>query len=302
MAFLKPNLFVIGAMKSGTTYLSVLLNSHPSIFICYPEEPSYFVDAKQLRKIWPYMWEFGYWRSLEHYLQLFDSAGDAAVIGEASTNYSKLRLVAGVPQRILKFNPGSRFIYLMRDPVERTISHYWHMVLYHSEHRPMLSAIWKDSQFCDVSYYAMQLKAYIDLFGRDRIKIVTYEELTRNPHNTIRNLYEWLGVDCLFIPPGISQPENVTPLEVERARGRGVLERFRRSAFWSAVSPHVPRALRSVARPLALRKVNRRSVSLAEVIRYLRAIQRKQTEELIQLLGRDFSQWTTLYGEDGERA
>ena len=112
MTIHKPNMFVIGAMKSGTTYLSVLLNSHPSIFICYPEEPSFFVDTDQLKKLWTYMWEKEYWRSEDAYLKLFDLAGDATVIGEASTNYSKLPLVSGVSERIFKFNPDARLIYM----------------------------------------------------------------------------------------------------------------------------------------------------------------------------------------------
>src|SRR5580698_312787 len=72
----KPNLFVIGAMKSGTTYLSKLLGAHPSIFICSPEEPSYFVDPEQLRAVWPAAWDLGFWRSEERYLRLFRNAGN----------------------------------------------------------------------------------------------------------------------------------------------------------------------------------------------------------------------------------
>ena len=47
----KPNLFLIGAMKSGTTYLNKLLGVHPCIFMCTPEEPTYFVDSSQLKKL-----------------------------------------------------------------------------------------------------------------------------------------------------------------------------------------------------------------------------------------------------------
>ena len=46
----KPNLFLIGAMKSGTTYLRKLLKAHPDIFMCEPDEPSYFVDPRQLKR------------------------------------------------------------------------------------------------------------------------------------------------------------------------------------------------------------------------------------------------------------
>jgi len=143
----KPNLFVIGAMKPGTTYLNKLLGAHPSIFMCSPEEPSYFVDQKQLRRLWPEAWDLGFWRSEDYYLRLFQSSGDAVVVGEASTNYTKRPLVYGVPERIHRFNPDSRFIYLLRDPNQRTISHYWHMVRFGAERRPMLEAIRTEPQY-----------------------------------------------------------------------------------------------------------------------------------------------------------
>src|ERR1700730_14880709 len=151
----KPNLFLIGAMKSGTTYLTKLLNSHPSIFMCDPKEPSYFVDQAQLRKIWAEMWDGGYWKE-ENYLRLFQTAENATILGESSTNYTKRPLVMGVPEKIQQFNPDARFIYIMRDPVERAMSHYWHMVNWEGEWRSILDAIKEEPQYRDVSYYAMQ--------------------------------------------------------------------------------------------------------------------------------------------------
>ena len=54
------------------------------------------------------------------------------------TNYTKQPLVKGVPEKIRKFNPESRLIYIMRDPIQRTISHYWHRVRWEGEWRPIL--------------------------------------------------------------------------------------------------------------------------------------------------------------------
>jgi hypothetical protein len=107
MSTRKPNLFLIGAMKSGTTYLRKLLNAHPAIFMCDPDEPSYFVEPLQLRAIWPEMWTRGLWQSEQNYLRLFSSAGDAIILGEASTNYTKRPMVSGIAERIEAFNPES---------------------------------------------------------------------------------------------------------------------------------------------------------------------------------------------------
>ena len=298
MIMRRPNLFLIGAMKSGTTYLSKLLGAHPSIFMCRPEEPSYFVDPRQLEKLWPYMWDQGFWRSQEHYLRLFELAGDATILGEASTNYTKLPLVSGVPARIKEFNPNARFIYIMRDPTERTISHYWHMVRYNAEYRPILSAIKADAQFLDVSYYAMQLAPYLECFGRDRVHVQTYEQIVHNPLETMRTLFGWLGVGASLADESqFDQPENVTPGVVSGAIGFGVLQRLRQSRPFRAITPHVPLPIRRLARRLTTRDICRQSVDTSEVLRFLRPIQRTQTEELARLLGREFPEWTTLYGD-----
>jgi hypothetical protein len=141
----KPSLFRIGAMKAGTTYLRKLVAAHPAIFMAEPDELSYFVEPRQLEPIWPQMWERGFWRSKEQCLRLFQSASCATMRGEASTNYTKLLSVTGVRERIRAFNPDARLTHLMRDPVERTLSHYWHMVRHHVEHRPIALAIRRDS-------------------------------------------------------------------------------------------------------------------------------------------------------------
>ena len=100
--------------------------------MCEPAEPSYFVDPRDLTRIYPDMLRRKLWRSEERYLELFSPAGDARVLGEASTSYTKRPLVPGVVERIAAFNPDARFIYLLRDPVERAVSHYWHMVRHHT--------------------------------------------------------------------------------------------------------------------------------------------------------------------------
>lgn len=291
----KPNLFLIGAMKSGTTYLNKLLSAHPSIFMCTPEEPTYFVDPSQLAKFWPYMWDQGFWRSEERYLGLFGSSKSATIIGEASTNYTKLPLVSGVAERILHFNDRARFIYILRDPIERTLSHYWHMVRYHAENRPLMTAIKGDPQFMDVSYYAMQLKSYFRYFPQDHVKVLMHEQLISAPLETMHALYVWLGVDPADVDASIlEQPENVTPETIRMATGLKLMHVLKNTRPVRAVMPQLPLPIRKAGLRLATSAVNRRLVDTSDVIQYLQPTQRKQTEELTQLLGRNFPEWRTL--------
>jgi len=291
----RPNLFVIGAMKSGSTFLSHLLNLHPAIYIARPEEPSYFVAPDELRVLWPRMWEQRYWRNEETYLRLFEPAGDAPVLGEASTNYSKIPLANGVPERIALFAPDARFVYIMRDPVQRSISHYWHMVRLHGEHRAMLAALQADPGYVAVSHYAMQLAPYLALFGRERVFTLTYEELTQRTEGTIRRLYAWLGVDTFVrLPSGFDAAENVTPEEVEQLTATGSLLHHMR---WShRLLGSVPNELRASAKRVFSKRVRRTDVDTTTATIFLQRIQRPQTEELTAMLGRDFPEWTTLWG------
>jgi hypothetical protein len=287
----KPNLFIIGSMKSGTSYLYNLLASHPAIFMCRPKEPSYFVEPNQLRTLWPWAWKLGYWKSQECYLQLFQSAGTATILGEASVYYTHLPLMSGVAERIHRFNPDARLIYVMRDPLERTISHYWHRVRHHHEHRSLLSAIRNDSQYRDVSNYAVQLAPYLDRFKQDQIKLLTFEELTGNTDDTIQSIFRWLKLDG-SIASVTTQPENVTPEIIRRST---VLHRLRHeNRLLCAAIDRIPSSVRRFGARMVTRQVDRRNIDISEVVRYLRPMQQRQTEALTKLIGREFSEWVTL--------
>jgi hypothetical protein len=298
MSSVRPNLFLIGAMKSGTTYLSDLLAAHPAIFMSTPKEPCYFVDSRMLRKVWRDAWVRGHWRTLAGYLDLFAEAREASVIGEASIVYSYAPLFSHVPERILAFNPDARFIYIMRDPVERAISHYWHRVRWWGERRPLMAAIRSDPQYRDVSHYALQLKQYLQHIGRERIYTLTLEALLRDPAAQLSRVYRWLGVEPSFRPANLGVPNNVVPAVVEQTRGFGLLERLRYTATYRQLAPHLPRAVRSFGCALAQRRVRPADVEASGVEQFLRPQQQDQTEELARLLNRTFSEWKTLYAHE----
>lgn len=296
-----PNLFLIGSMRSGTTYLSELLGAHPAVFMSSPKELCHFVDGKALRRAWPHMWLQGYWRDADKYLAVFANAGDATVVGEASIAYSQAPMLAGVPARILAFNPRARFIYIMRDPIERTISHYWHQVRWASERRPMLEAIRSDPQYKDVSHYARQLKEYLGHVGLERIYVLTCEALLANTSGELRRLYAWLGVDPEFEPRRSGIPANERPEVIHQTRSFGVLDRLglidrlRRTSMYIRISPRIPNAVRRLIARFTAEPVRPDDLPVADVRAFLRPRQHRETEELSALLGRSFPEWLTLH-------
>ncbi len=291
----KPNLFLIGAMKSGSTTLHELLAAHPQIAMSEPKEPSYFVDPDVLKEWWPEMWRMGHWKEESAYLALFPDKPGARWYGESSTDYSKRPRIDGVVEKLAAYAPEARFIYIMRDPVQRTISHYWHMVEHRGETRAPLQAIKEDPHYTEVSYYAMQLRPYLQTFGSQRVATLTFEALLDDPVKSVQTLYHWLEVDEHFSPQDPDSARNATPATVRQQRNpSGLLDRFRHSALWDRVGGWVPSPVRKMGVTLVEHKVERKQVDMSEVRNHLIALQKPQTEELSGLLGRSFPEWTSL--------
>jgi Sulfotransferase family len=290
----RPNLFLIGAMKSGTTSLNGYLASHPQVFMAPSKEPTHFVDGDELKSVSKAIWNMGYWRDRSRYLQQFSGAGDAVVLGEASTNYSKLPRITGVARRIAEFNPHARILYLMRDPIERTLSHYWHNAKYHDERRDILKAVQREPHYREVSHYAMQIEPFLELFGPGQVKALTLETLKNDPVTVLQGLFRWLGVDDSHEPPDLAR-RNATGEEIMGAHRLPALRRIRRWRHWDRVGPLIPKPIRSAGRWLAERKRKPAAVDTGRVADYLRPIQQDETRELTRLLGREFPEWTTLF-------
>lgn len=107
----RPEFFIVGGVRSGTTALARYLAEHPGIFIPDVYEPSHFA-----RDIWPE----GPYADRSRYLQLFADCGDAAlVLGEKSTAYS---ISPGALDAIMEFNPAAKIIVMVREPIAMAAS------------------------------------------------------------------------------------------------------------------------------------------------------------------------------------
>lgn len=301
----KPNLFIVGAMKSGTTYLHHLLAQHPAIFMSPTKEPNYFVDRRPLNTTKGRLHaDYGSGERLEAYLALFREARDEVYLGESSTAYTKTPKFTDVTPRIEAFAEDPRFIYLMRDPVERAISQYWHAVANSGERRPLLEAIRETKGYRNVSSYARQLKPYLTRFGRGRVHATTFEEFTADPVAVLGQLWRWLEVDDAFVPPELEAKKHARPEIVYRNTPLFDVKKLLRLNN---------RTLKSEMLRSAIKRLNKGGTILKEQVKrseedseaakdYLRPIMLKQVKKLEELLGRDFPQWTTLHGALGDGA
>jgi hypothetical protein len=210
-----PNLFIVGAMKCGTTSLHHYLDQHPAISMSRIKEPDIFTKPR--------------WRDeVSRYARLLDAG--APVRGESSTNYAKYPLFADVPPRIASMAPEAKLVYLVRDPLSRSISQWVHNVGQGREHRTLDDAL-RDFEDPENSYvwsgrYATQLERYLEHFGIDQVLVLDQADLRSDRLATIRRVFRFLGVDDGFTSSDFEAEFN----QGERKRRLGpVAARLRRS-------------------------------------------------------------------------
>lgn len=196
-----PHFIVVGAQKSGTSSLHSILGAHPDVFI--PDREIFFFDIDDPVQHPDFISSSGELRDFDAdfanyeawYVRFFESASARQVRGEDSTSYLSSTLA---PQRIARLCPDVKIIALLRDPVSRAYSHYWHDV---SRGRCSLSfdeaARDHDSLIVQRGYYREQLRRYHDAVGPDRLHVLVFEEFAENLERTSSETCDFLGLSPL---------------------------------------------------------------------------------------------------------
>jgi hypothetical protein len=272
-----PNFVVIGAMRAGTTSLWEYLRGHPQVFMATLKEPNFFSEA-------------GTWkRGRGWYESLFRDAGGAIAVGEASTSYTKHPIHPGVPERMARVIPGARLVYVVRDPIARIRSHYEWALHRGLEHRPLAQAVLEHPGYVAYSRYAFQLDRYLDWFARDRLLVVTSEDLRDARRRTVRRVFEFLGVDPSWAPPGLALEQHVT----DRQEAKPFARRLRRLTGYRRIARVVPRGVKSTYWRIARRKQGPQNGSVlpADVRRELERWLAEDVVRLRGVLGEQFHGW-----------
>jgi len=291
-----PNLFLIGAMRCGTTALHEVLDRHPDIFMSQFKEPAFFADPAQLAVDSPTIREAGIAGNRGAYLALFAGASDERYLGESSTHYTKLPRITGVAERIAELSPQARILYLMRDPVERTVSHYRFAIKKRTERRSLLDAVRSDPLYIAVSDYAAQLQPYLDVFGGDRIWVGTLETMIADPAGELLRLHRWLGVTPPEGDPGPFPVRNTISGSVAVARGPETLHRIGQTPSYQRVARRVaPGWVRSIVRRTLTRPLHANELSDPAALDQLRSMLVPRVAALETLTGRSFPEWTTTF-------
>lgn len=184
-----PDFIIIGAAKSGTTSLYRYLCRHPKIYMSSKKEPDFFsVDAN-------------YAKGMDWYHSLFSEAKPDRICGEASTTYSRLHQYPKTVERIHQALPETKFIYIMRQPIDRAYSFYVYRYK-GSLHKPELAVadtfeetIEQQSEFIESSYYLQQIERYLQFFPKESFLFLLMEDLIERPARTLSKIMNFIDVD-----------------------------------------------------------------------------------------------------------
>jgi len=191
-----PNFFIVGTSKAGTTSLYQCLKQVPGIFMSPRKEPYFFVnDVLNDDSGNPV-------RNKSEYLNLFKNVSNEKVIGESS-------LYLWYPEAaklIHEVAPNARIIIILRDPINRAFSHYTMLmrdglekISFHEALMNQKSKIEeknKDVQhYLKISFYFNDVKRFIDVFGREQVKVLLFEEFVQNEKKTVDEVLHFLDVN-----------------------------------------------------------------------------------------------------------
>lgn len=205
-----PRVFILGAAKCATTTMHAYLNRIDGVCMSEPKEPVFF-EAE---------YELGLWHYQRRYFRQWRGE---AIIGEARQRNLYLPFV---PQRIFNTNPNARLIAMLRNPVDRAYSHWWHRYSRGIEALGFEEAIHADLErisrgydytttreqrihqrtldavgpglyrtYVDGGYYDVQLERYLALFPRDQILTILFDDIIQRPFDVIRETEAFIGTD-----------------------------------------------------------------------------------------------------------
>lgn len=287
---LRPNLFVIGASKSGSSALHAYLKAHPDIAMSREKEPCFFVDQTELQAAWPIMARQACSHDPAAYLDLWAGAEAARYRGEGSVYYSQTPHRSGVPARITAACPDARIVYVVREPVTRAIGHYWQRFKEFQEPLPLAQAMRENALYRDSSDYALQVSAYLEHFDRGQIFLLLAEDLRNRRKQVLTELFDWLDLPRLDFSTVDLSERHKSPKQSRRQRFPLVAQ-LRDSALWAQMRRHLPASVITSLRRGATVQFDKAEVDDAEARLWLSDYLAPRRAAFESIFGRPIPEW-----------
>lgn len=265
----------VGAQKSGTSWIYACLYEHPQI--CAPIKELHFFSRER------------YQNGIDWYLNKFSACSADKLKGEFSTSYLYDKQSAG---KIHKHFPDVKIIMSLRDPTERAFSQYRNAIKAGeiSKNTKIEDVFKQDKSIIEQGMYYEQVKRYVDMFGKEQVLVLIYEDSKKDPAEFIKSIYTFLDIDESFIPSMLHRPVNIarTPRHVVVDRSMTRIAEFLRrigldKIVWSIKKSSIPDMVR---------KVNTQESDMtlsSDVKERLTDIFREDTKKLSEFIDRDLS-------------
>ncbi len=210
-----PNFLIIGAARSGTTTLYKILAEHSQVYLPAEKRPEPHFFMRDLE----------YAKGLSYYSErYFSKVKQEEAIGEASTSYI---FSATAAARIARDLPRIKLILMLRHPVERAFSNYWHTVKSGLETLSFEQAVARENERCfsikdssmrenqpfaylGRSLYFKQLSHYLEYFAMKQFHIILFDDLTREPATVLGDVCRFLDVNPQLLSTGLDRIENAS--------------------------------------------------------------------------------------------
>ena len=193
-----PDFLIVGAQRSGTTYLHHLLAQHPQVHLPVQKELHYF-DLVGIR--YPEV-------DLDEYARSFRGAAPGQVVGEATPSYMYF---PWVPELLGRHLPDARLVFVLRDPVDRAYSHYWKAIRDGRENLTFERALEVEGRrlrvshrdrvafsYRDRGFYMRQIERFRSHFPRERMLVLRAEDLYARPLDVLRDVCAFIGAPLEF--------------------------------------------------------------------------------------------------------
>lgn len=274
-----PNCFIAGCQKTGSTWLYHCFKEHPEIFVPSIDRLNYF--------------SFQHYRGIDWLKQWYEDVESQKAICDPTPSYFQ---APGVAKRIHEHDPGSKIIITLRNPVERSYSHYKH--LYRKGHisvdfdQALFKANVGSFDFFRLlihpSLYYDKLAEFYNVFPAEQILITFFEDLSSDPKQYLRKVFEFLEVDASFSP-------NIVDKKVNTADQRAGKIDFSKGNFTDKIKNGelIASARRTIANQFAPKEQSRTVAS--EIPKNMRLeLNRLFKEDIAKtsvLTGRDLNHW-----------
>lgn len=281
----KPNFFLVGAPRSGTTALYSLLKQHPDVYLAILKEPHFFGTDLTIQ---PHTI-----REPELYFGLFADAAGHKRVGEGSVWYLTSTRAA---REIRELVPEAKILVLLREPSEMAYSLYhlyrrtgnedlptFEEALAAQEDRregrriPAGTYFPEGLQYVEVARAAEKLERFFTAFGRERVHVILFEDFRRDNARVYREVLEFLDIDPEFVP-------ELDPARAAKRIQLMAIQQLRRTD---------PRVRQRMSRDGIRQHSGPKGAPLSpELKARLRETFRPDVARLGELLGRDLSHWS----------